>query len=134
VNKKKYALVIDDEEPVREYVKYCLEKADYNVILCDNGKDGLERFYARRYDVVITDIVMPEKDGIEAIIEMRRMFPPVPILAISGVDSRETLFKIANMFHADATLKKPFTHEELLDSVSKAIIANEEASAVKVRY
>jgi DNA-binding response OmpR family regulator len=125
---KKLALVMDDEESIRNYVAYVLGAEGYDVTICDNGKEGMRYFNSRKYSVVVTDIVMPEKDGIDSIIEMRRVFPRVPILAISGVGSSETLFKIAGMFSVDGVLKKPFTRREFLDSLDKAITACEETA------
>ena len=106
---------------MREYITFGLQKAGYDVLTCRNGAEGLRQFYKYRFDIVITDIVMPEKDGIDAIIEMRRIFPPVPIVAMSGVDSHDMLLKIANMIHADATVKKTFSLQELMTAVERAL-------------
>ncbi|MBD3394853.1 MAG: response regulator [Chitinivibrionales bacterium] len=114
------ALVIDDEEAIREYLRYVLQSEGYEVTTASDGNEGMRKFHAGGYDTVVTDISMPEKDGIEAIIEMRRLYPAVPIVAISGLDSRERLLRIAGMFEADAMLKKPFTRDELLAAVREA--------------
>jgi len=115
------ALVIDDEEVMRQYLKDVLEWSGFAVTLCRDGGDGLKRFYDRRYDIVITDLVMPGTDGVEAIVAMRRVFPPVPIVAMSGADARKTLLKVADRFHADATLQKPFTRQELMEAIERAL-------------
>ena len=116
-----HVLVIDDEEAMREYLRFILKREGYQVHVCKDGEEGLKRFFQGGISLVVTDIMMPGKDGIEAIIEMRRYQPPVPIVAVSGVDSHQALLRIANMFDADATLKKPFSREELLATVAKAL-------------
>ncbi len=113
-------LIIDDEEQILNYVKYVLDKEGCAVSLASNGKEAIEIFSAAEFDIVITDIAMPEKDGIDTIIEIRQLNPPVAIVAMSGVSSSDKLLKLATAFDADVTIKKPFTVDELLVAVKEA--------------
>ena len=78
-------LLIEDDDLVRATLRDALESNGYEVATATNGLDGLERFRSAPADVVVTDILMPEKEGIETIIELRRDHPEVKIIAISGV-------------------------------------------------
>ena len=116
-------LIIDDENLVRFALRQVLEDAGYGVEEAEDGEKGLERVAAKGVDLVITDIVMPNKEGIQTITEIKAVRPEIPILAISGggrigkVDylggSREA--------GADDTLRKPFTDDVLLEKVSNLL-------------
>ena len=77
-------LVVDDEELVRATLRQMLESADHVVFEAANGKEALRSFENRAVDLVITDIIMPEKEGIETIIDLRKIAPNLRIVAISG--------------------------------------------------
>jgi CheY-like chemotaxis protein len=77
-------LLIDDDEPVRTTLRLTLEHFGHTVIEARDGTEGLALFQHANADLVITDIVMPEKDGLEVLRELRRMHPSVKIIAISG--------------------------------------------------
>lgn len=112
-------LVIDDEPQLRGMVKQMLEQEGYAVVEAHNGDEGLRVFRQSPADVVITDIVMPEKEGIETIRELRRDFPGVKIIAMSGggrLDSGEYLH-FALKLGAARILRKPFRRQELLETV-----------------
>ena len=113
-------LVVDDEVPICELVTTILKREGCVVTSVNNGKEAMQKYSTADYDVVITDMAMPEKDGVETLIEMRQLHPPVGIVAISGVDTREKLLSLATAFEADVTLKKPFTRKELVAAVIKA--------------
>ena len=113
-------LVIDDNHLVRDTVKMVLAAAGHEVLTAPEGSEGVRSFTLAQPDLVITDIVMPEKDGIEVVTELRRMNARVPIIAISGHDSigmREFLLRSAQAFGAQRTFAKPFDPDELLDAV-----------------
>jgi CheY-like chemotaxis protein len=110
----KKILVIDDDEPIREYLRFVLQKAGHQVTLAENGNRGLTLFDRNGFDTVITDISMPEKDGIDTIIAMRQKCPTLRIVAMSGVASKDTLLQIADIYGADAVLAKPFEGEQIL--------------------
>ncbi len=117
-------LVIDDEDQMRTIFRNCLERDGYQVMDAPNGKVGMKLCHEEPFDLVITDIVMPEKDGIETIGEIRRYFPETKIIAISGGSQRlnaKDVLHTAGILGAHCTLCKPFRIEELLSAVSDAL-------------
>jgi DNA-binding response OmpR family regulator len=115
-------LVIDDERDVREFIRNALEDEGYRILLARDGEEGMEIFRDERPDLVITDIVMPRKGGIETIIEMRRERPDARIIAISG-GSRNgpDVLHVAKLLGACEVVAKPFTGRGLLDLVRRAL-------------
>ncbi|HDJ33104.1 MAG TPA: response regulator [Bacteroidetes bacterium] len=116
-------LVIDDEPYILLMIKKMLEQAGHGVDLASNGKEGLELLLARPFDLLITDIVMPEKEGLETIREVRKKYPDLKIIAISGggrLDSSEYL-EPARYFGAEKIIKKPFQKGELLNAVNELL-------------
>ena len=114
-------LLIEDDEAVREFISEVLLGAGYFVSVASNGKDGLDEIKCDPdIAMVITDIVMPEKEGIETIIEIKQSWPQIKIIAISGGGRicAEDYLHIARELGADVTLKKPFTRSELLGAVA----------------
>jgi CheY-like chemotaxis protein len=113
-------LVIEDEEMVRDTFRQVLERAGYEVEVASNGKDGIARQIAQPADLVITDIIMPEKDGVETTIELKRRFPATRVIAMSGGGRIKNMdfLKQAKAVGADAILAKPFTRSELLEVVT----------------
>ena len=116
-------LVIDDDAIVRETVHQILENAGYEVICADNGERGLDAFRARRPDLVVTDIIMPERDGIGTMLEMRREWPGAPIVAISGGGrlANTEYLDMARKLGANDVLTKPFEPEELIEAVARCL-------------
>jgi DNA-binding response OmpR family regulator len=115
-------LVVDDDIAVLEAIAITLGNRGFEVETAENGRDALRRFAARAPDLVLTDIIMPEKEGIETIVELRRLQPDIPIIAMSGggrVGTREVLF-IAEHLGADSVLAKPFGWEELAAAIRVA--------------
>lgn len=116
-------LVIDDDSLVRRTMSRILEQGGYEVVLAEDGDKGVAKFRSERPDLVITDLIMPEKEGIETIIEMRREDPNARIIAVSGggrVASMDFLV-VANKLGAGQVLRKPFGPSELLDCVTRAL-------------
>lgn len=118
---RKQILVIDDEEPIRNYLREVLEKAGYSVMDCGDGDKGIEIFLDDDFDIVLTDIAMPKKDGVEVLIEMKKVSPSTRIIAMSGVAECDKLLKVANIYKADATIKKPFGKEDVLSAIKKVL-------------
>lgn len=112
-------LIIEDDREVREYLESVLSRAGYEVMSATNGKDGVALFAGNPVDLVITDIIMPEKDGIETIIDLRRDRESLCVIAISGGGRAEpeNYLHSARLLGADRTLRKPFTNQELLAAV-----------------
>src|SRR5712692_5806019 len=105
----KQILVIDDDMMVRRSIEIILAEAGYAVSAADSGVEGLKMFSEQLPHLVITDIIMPDKDGVEVILELRKIWPG-PILAISGDGrtGRSGYLKAARRLGASATLAKPF--------------------------
>ncbi|HEX6320676.1 MAG TPA: response regulator [Burkholderiales bacterium] len=113
-------LVADDDADMRQSMRLLLERAGHEVGLAQNGAKALELQRTRPADVLITDIFMPESDGLETIERFRREFPGVRIIAMSGGGVRfkgETFLETASIAGADAVLRKPFDKRVLLDTL-----------------
>jgi len=116
-------LVIDDDEQIRALLGQILERAGYQVAEASNGSAGLTAFRAQPADLVITDLIMPEQEGIETMLALRREFPNTRVMAISGGgknNSRDYL-PIARQLGACCTLAKPFSRQEILHAVQQAL-------------
>jgi len=109
-------LVIDDDNLVRAALTDMLETAGFEVVTASNGRLGLELLDTTPVDAIITDILMPEQEGLETIREARQRFPEIRILAISGGGETQ-LLRFAESFGADQTLPKPFTGSQLVAAV-----------------
>ena len=116
-------LVVDDEQLVRETLRQFLEHAGHEVFEAANGTQALAAIKTRPYDLVITDILMPEKEGIETIMDLREQMPDLVIIAISGGDRAGAIdvLGIAKKLGANDVLVKPFRREEVLNAVEKAL-------------
>ena len=117
-------LAIDDEASMRRLVRRALEGAGHTVMEAANGRDGIALLRARPADLVITDIVMPEMEGIETIRTIRREFSALRIIAISGGGSAEgsaIFLDAAAKFGADMVLSKPFRAAELVAAVEAVL-------------
>ncbi len=116
-------LVIDDDDRFRSMLEQMLTKAGYEVATAANGHAGLQLQRAAPAALVITDLIMPEKEGMETIMELRRSFPAVRIIAISGGGRHGTqdFLPVAAKLGAARTLAKPFTRDELLEAVRAAL-------------
>ena len=113
-------LVVDDEAPVRKVLRKMLESAGYSVLDAANGREALQRVRQRAVDVMITDLAMPEKAGVDTIRELRSFSPAVRVIAISGA-SQGRFLKTAALAGAQATLTKPVAPDELLRIVERLI-------------
>lgn len=115
-------LVIDDELIIREVMQTILEDEGYNVHLASDGGQGLKLCREiPNIRLVITDIVMPEKEGLETIHELRTITPGLKIMAVSGVGNKDAYLKIAKSLGADLILPKPFSADELVAAVSNIL-------------
>jgi DNA-binding response OmpR family regulator len=115
-------LVIDDDDEVREFLIRLLKRRGYSVIGARDGEAGLASLAAESFALVITDIVMPDMEGLETIKRIRRGNPTLPIIAISGGGSNQIDYlKFARKFGANAVLAKPFEPAELLDIATRLL-------------
>lgn len=116
-------LIIDDEELVRMTVSQMLERNGHTISEAADGQKGLATLRENPVDLVITDILMPNKEGMETIAEMRQIYPDLKIIAMSGGGRiRNTDFlNVAEKLGADAVLSKPFRSQELRDTVDACL-------------
>lgn len=110
-------LVIEDNVDLRDYLRLALESQDYSVLTARNGKEALAFLDGHAVDAVITDLFMPEMDGIETIAALRRRLPNVKVIAMSGRPGVDylTVAKELGVTHA---LRKPFEIDELLKALA----------------
>lgn len=109
-------LIIDDDKPVRFTVSAMLADEGHEALEAENGTQGIATLEGRAVDVVITDILMPEREGLETILEIRRRWPDLPVIAISGGGRAGTAnyLEMAADLGATTTLDKPFARADLL--------------------
>ena len=112
-------LIIDDEEKVRLALKKMLTHAGHEVVLAEDGNQGLKCCRQQTVDLVITDIVMPDKEGLGTIRDLRRDFPALKIIAMSGggAGSAQDYLKVAKHFGAQMAFEKPVEFRTLLAAI-----------------
>ena len=117
-------LLIDDDDQFRTLLRKMLEKAGYDDIEeANDGRIGVKLFRQRPFDLVITDIIMPDKEGIETIIELTDDYPQIKIIAMSGGGriGPQDYLETAKRLGASRTLAKPFNYSELIDTVHELL-------------
>jgi CheY-like chemotaxis protein len=131
MKKTKRILVIDDEPTALDLLRNILENEGYEVQVATNGQQGVELFHRQPCDLVITDMVMPVKDGLQTILELRNEAPDLPVIAISGggAISKERYLTVAGYLNNVITLAKPFVVEAIVAAV--AGFFKDQESAVK---
>jgi CheY-like chemotaxis protein len=123
-------LVIDDDEAMRRLIVRTLSAGNHRFVEASNGQDGMKMVGELKPDAVITDILMPQQEGIQTIREIREMAPETKIIAMSGGGSSHNLMflDVARVFGADAVLAKPFKPGELKDTVTNVLNAHGRAA------
>jgi CheY-like chemotaxis protein len=118
-------LLVDDDESFRPMLQATLERFGHEVTAAKNGNEAIARYRERPADLVITDLVMPDKEGVETIRELRRETPPARIIAMSGGgrNNPSVYLTLASQLGAARLLAKPFSHAELLDAIEAALSA-----------
>ncbi|HZB92796.1 MAG TPA: response regulator [Stellaceae bacterium] len=116
-------LVIDDDVAMRKLMVRTLSTGSHQVLEAENGREGLKLIDEHKPDVVITDILMPQKEGIETIREVQERAPDTRIIAVSGGGMSHNLMflDVARAFGADAVLAKPFRPNQLVDMVEQVL-------------
>ena len=119
-------LVIDDDPSILTMLKKMLEREGYEVDTACNGSEGLDKIEDSPPDLLITDIVMPEKEGMELIFHLRRKKPELKIIAISGGGrfNYEGYLTSAKLLGADLSFQKPLVHKEFVQAISDLIKAD----------
>jgi CheY-like chemotaxis protein len=117
-------LLIDDDDSVRTVLSLALTEHGHTVIEAHDGKEGLELYKHAKADLVITDIVMPEKEGLEVLMKLMKKHPPAKIIAISGGGGKHHpahYLHAARLLGAAKVLAKPFSYELLLAAVNEVL-------------
>jgi len=113
-------LIIDDDDTMREIMAELLALDNYETVLAADGSLGLESYRQERPDLVITDLIMPNKDGVTVVQELKAEFPQARIMVLSGTQDLSK-FSQAVRFDANRILTKPFETDQLLDAVAQLI-------------
>lgn len=116
-------LIIDDQQMMRDLIQTVLERNGYDTITATNGRDARRQRAGRIVDGVVTDLFMPEEDGIEVIRELREAGDRMPVIAISGGTERMPgdFLRMATLLGADRVLRKPFRIDELLAALRELL-------------
>ena len=115
-------LLIDDEPMVRKIVRKMLERAGHEVVNVENGRAGLDRLERAPFDLIVTDIIMPDVEGIEVLMTVRERHPSIAAVAMSGGGRMGNVdfLEVARKLGAAATLEKPFTQDALLKAIDQS--------------
>lgn len=116
-------LLVDDDEQFRVMLSEALIGEGFLVREASDGFQGLKHYAEQPTDLVITDLVMPEKEGLEMIVEIKQLDSEVKIIAMSGGGrgSSQNYLKMAKAFGAQLVLAKPFSHHEILEAISQVL-------------
>ena len=125
---KKSILVIDDSASIRLFIRGLLEEANYNVCEASDGVEGLDRYRSEDVDLIITDVYMPRKTGLEFVVDLRKENKEIKVIVLS--DGGETNFSndlgIVEALGATCFIKKDLIKEKLLEVVNESFIDNED--------
>ena len=122
MNKK--ILIIDDEIDLLKTFKTVLEKNNYDVITAEDGREGLEKAKRENPDLVITDIIMPEKDGAQVIFELNKELPNIKVIVMTAGeygDAQNYLKSIIAHSHVKYGFEKPFDMDEMLQKIKEVL-------------
>jgi two-component system response regulator (stage 0 sporulation protein F) len=116
-------LIIDDEEPIRGLLRQILEEAGHEVMDASDGASGIALYRQNLIDLLIVDLVMPRKTGIDVIMELRRDFPDANIIAISGGGAEGNFDYLAasKVLGAQRSFLKPFSRRKLLAAIKELV-------------
>jgi DNA-binding response OmpR family regulator len=116
-------LIVEDDKELREMLKMSLQRRGFTVIEAENGKDAITHFKPTLTDLVVTDLIMPEEDGLKVVIKLREFKPSIKIIAISGGGKvgPGSYLNLAKALGADATYSKPFSISELTAKIEQLL-------------
>lgn len=116
-------LIIEDDRDLREMLRSALLRKDYTVLEADNGKEALINFKPGVTDLVVTDLLMPEEDGLKVIMQMREMKPEIKVIAISGGGKAGpgSYLDMAKTLGADSVFSKPFSVNDLVTRIEELL-------------
>jgi DNA-binding NtrC family response regulator len=116
-------LIIDDDESITSMLRMILSRQGYEVFTAANGREGVKLFHSTPADLVISDILMPEMDGLEALKQLRQLSPNLKLIAVSGggIRLKMDVLRVAELLGAAATFEKPYKIDALLASVRQLL-------------
>ena len=122
-------LIVEDDKELREMLKMSLLRSGFTVLEAKNGKDAITHFKPALTDLVVTDLIMPEEDGLKVVIKLRELKPSIKIIAISGGGKvgPGSYLNLAKALGADAIYSKPFSVNELTAKIEQ-LLDNEQHS------
>ena len=121
-------LIIDDEQQIRSMLRLMLEREGYEVVEAPDGIEGIKAYRQKPADLIITDLIMPKKDGIGMIIDLHKEYPDVKIIAMSGggLNKPDNYLKGAKKLGAACTLTKPIDRKKMLWAVKNTLKGTED--------
>lgn len=114
-------LIVDDEEPIRHLLRSILEGEGHQVLEASDGREGLALYRNTPTDLVITDIMMPDRDGMEVTLELTREFLDAKVIAMTGALGSQNFLNVARLFGARQLLQKPFGIQEVRHAVAQTL-------------
>ena len=122
-------LIVEDDKELREMLKMSLLRSGFTVLEAKNGKDAITHFKPALTDLVVTDLIMPEEDGLKVVIKLRELKPSIKIIAISGGGKvgPGSYLNLAKALGADAIYSKPFSINDLILKIEQ-LLDNEQLS------
>jgi len=120
-------LLVEDEKDLREMLKASLIRRKYTVIEAENGKDAISHFKPLITDLLITDLIMPDEDGLKVIIKLKKLKPTLKIIAISGGGKAGpgSYLNLAKALGADAIFSKPFSVHDLISKIEELLLTEQ---------
>jgi CheY-like chemotaxis protein len=116
-------LIVEDDKELREMLKMSLLRSGFIVLEAKNGKDAITHFKPALTDLVVTDLIMPEEDGLKVVIKLRELKPSIKIIAISGGGKvgPGSYLNLAKALGADAIFSKPFSINDLTTKIEQLL-------------
>ena len=116
-------LIVEDDKELREMLKMSLLRSGFTVLEAENGKEAITHFKPSLTDLVVTDLIMPEEDGLKVVIKLRELKPSIKIIAISGGGKvgPGSYLNLAKALGADAIYSKPFSINELIAKIQELL-------------
>lgn len=116
-------LIVEDDKELREMLKMMLLRKNYTVLEAENGKAAITHFKPLLTDIVVTDLIMPEEDGLKVVIKLRELKPSIKIIAISGGGKvgPASYLNLAKALGADAVYSKPFSLNDLVSKIEQLL-------------
>ena len=117
-----HILVIDDDQQIRQAISLILSEEDCEVTCAFDGAEGERALRVNKVDIIITDIFMPNQDGLQTIINIRRDWPALKIIAMSGSTDHHDYLRHAKLLGAHHILAKPFNAAQLVEGINACSI------------